>query len=78
MLDHFTRPKLRYHYIKLYRQEIQNMLALNGRNPTLSTVRTGLELAAEDILTKVALRNELQTSKPNAGRYDRKDFINLY
>lgn len=78
MLDHFTRPKLRYHYVKLYRQEIQNMLALNGRNPILSTARTGLELAAEDILRKVGLRNELQTSKPNAGRYDRKEFINLY
>lgn len=78
MVDHFTRPKLRYYYVKLYRQEIQNMLGISGRNPTLSVEKTGLEYAAEDIVNKITLRNELQQKQPHASRYDRKEFIGLY
>lgn len=54
------------------------MLGISGRNPTLSVEKTGLDYAAEDIVNKITLRNELQQKQPHASRYDRKEFIGLY
>lgn len=55
MVDHFQRPKLRFHYARLYREEIQKMLMMSGTNPRLNVGKTGLERAAVDILNKIAL-----------------------
>ena len=71
MLDNFNRPKLRFYYVKLYRQEIQKMLKLNGRNPEMSVSRTGLQLAADDILRKIELKEQLNTDGP-INKYERK------
>lgn len=62
MVDHFERPKLRFYYVKLYREEIQKMLMLNGKNPEMKVSKTGLMYAAEDILEKVQL---YETMNPN-------------
>ena len=59
MVDHFQRPKLRFHYAKLYREEIQKMLLMSGHNPQLSVGKTGLERAAEDILHKIGLNEKI-------------------
>lgn len=53
MVDNFERPKLRFYYTKLYREEIQKMLAMNGRNPSLDVSKTGTEACAQDIVDKV-------------------------
>lgn len=53
MVEHFERPKLRYNYIKLYREEIHKMLLMNGRNKDLDLSKTGVEAAAADILKKI-------------------------
>lgn len=63
MINHFRRPKLRYHYVKLYRDEIQKQLMMNGRNPQLDLSKTGIEAAAADILKKISLRTDLETDK---------------
>lgn len=42
MLDHFKRPKLRYYYVKLYRETLQKMLLRDGQNPSLSVEKSGL------------------------------------
>lgn len=60
MLNHFQNPKIRFEYAKLYRQEIQKMLMMNGHNPQMKVNRTGLEVAGEDILKKIALRSSLK------------------
>lgn len=60
MLNHFQNPKIRFEYAKLYRQEIQKMLMMNGQNPQMKVNRTGLEVAGEDILKKIALRSQLK------------------
>ena len=69
MLENFQRPKLRFHYVKLYRQEIQKMLMMLGNNPQLSVERTGLQVAASDILHKVQLN---QNVPAEASKYARK------
>lgn len=71
MVEHFNRPKLRYHYVKLYRNEIQKQLMLNGRNPHLDLSKTGTEAAAADILKKISLRKQLRSQKV-LNRFERK------
>ena len=72
MIDHFERPKLRFYYVKLYRDEIKKMLALNGRNPELRVSQTGHQWAAKDILEKVELYQSLDSSAKMRG-YERKE-----
>ena len=78
MVDNFLRPKLRFHYVKLYREEIQKMLAMNGKNPSLSVSKTGLERAAEDIIDRIGTYNKV---KESSNRYvslnKRKDQLHL-
>ena len=75
MLNNFTRPKLRFHYVKLYREEIQKMLMMMGKNPELNVSRTGIEAAAEDILSKLSQQQQL----PGGVRhYERKERLNLF
>lgn len=62
MVEHFERPKLRYYYVKLYREEIQKMLMVSGHNPQLNVNKTGLTIAAEDILTKMKLHSKLSAN----------------
>lgn len=71
MLEHFRRPKLRYHYVKLYRDEIQKQLMLNGRNPHMDLSKTGTEAAAADILNKISLRKVLKNDTV-LNRFERK------
>lgn len=47
------------------------MLKLNGRNPEMSVSRTGLQLAADDILRKIELKEQLNTDGP-INKYERK------
>ena len=72
MLENFKDPKLRFYYAKLYRQEIQKMLKMNGRNPGMGVSRTGLQIAADDLLRKISLRDELNIDTP-ISKYDRKE-----
>lgn len=50
LTQHFERPKLRYYYVKLYREHIQIMLSRSGQNPTLDVSETGLEVASKTIV----------------------------
>ncbi len=71
MVEHFKRPKLRYHYVKLYRDEIQKQLMMNGRNSRMDLSKTGTEVAAADILRKITLRKQLR-NEALLNRYERK------
>lgn len=71
MVEHFKRPKLRYHYVKLYRDEIQKQLMMNGRNSRMDLSKTGTEVAAADILRKISLRKQLR-NEALLNRYERK------
>ena len=71
MVEHFKRPKLRYHYVKLYRDEIQKQLMMNGRNSRMDLSKTGTEVAAADILRKISLRKQLR-NEALMNRYERK------
>ncbi len=47
------------------------MLMMNGRNKELDLSRTGVEVAAADILKKIELRKKLKNQSP-LNRYERK------
>jgi hypothetical protein len=59
----------------LYRESIEQMLLMKGRNPQMDVSRTGHQAAVEDIFSKISLVEQLGETPMH--RFKRKEFLQL-
>jgi hypothetical protein len=62
LLRHFLTPKLRFYYVKLYREQIQKILSKSGTNPQLRVSSSGLEIGCRHFISRGDRVNELEST----------------